>query len=69
MKKIEVGSKVQGVWGAMIARSEGTIKSITGSLVKIDWDDEEGVHLMDIKDLHKKGWRSINGSGIGVFVV
>jgi len=72
--KIEIGTKVIGNWGAMHPLSEGVIVNIEKpSLnglrgVEILWDGEREVDFCHENSIHPKGWRSGNGSGIGIFI-
>jgi len=65
---IEIGTKVTGNWGAMFPTSEGEIVKIEKQGVEILWDDETEVDFCSMSSLHEKGWRSENGSPIGIFL-
>ena len=65
---IEIGTKLKGVWGAMISDSEGEVVAIKGNGVEIAWDgDFENLDYTTIGNIHEKGYRSVNGSPIGIF--
>ena len=71
--KIKVGTKVTGNWGAMHALSSGKIIKIKRDTAEIIWDDleeglEEGIEIVNLSSIHEKGYRSANGSGIGIFI-
>jgi hypothetical protein len=71
MMNIEIGTKVEGNWGAMIPMSFGEVVSIVDNKVVVAFeDDEDGemMHHTTVENIHPKGWRSVNGSPIGVFV-
>ena len=65
---IEIGTKVIGNWGAMHPTNEGEIVAIENRGVEIMWDGETEVDFVHIDSIHEKGYRSANGSGIGVFI-
>lgn len=68
---IEKGTELIGVWGAMIPESEGVVVKVDGNMpypIEVAWDgDYENLSYYNIEDIHEKGWRSANGSPIGVF--
>ena len=77
--KIEIGTKVVGNWGAMHGTSEGEIVGIempspnrllpdNGRGIEILWEGETEVDFCHENSIHEKGWRSVNGSGIGIFI-
>ena len=67
--KIKVGTKVTGNWGAMHSLSSGKIIKIKRDTAEIIWDDlEEGIEIVNLSSIHEKGYRSANGSGIGIFI-
>ena len=66
---IQLGSKVEGNWGAMHPTSSGVITAINDDEATIDWGDQPGDHIMEVERIHQPGYRSVNGSPIGVFVV
>jgi hypothetical protein len=61
-----VGTKVYGNWGAMHPHSYGTVISAEDSLgeQRVQWEDGSTGHF----EIHEDGYRSVNGSSIGVFV-
>jgi len=68
---ISVGSKVVGNWGAMYPTSEGVIVTLEeDGGVEIVWDNlyDGEVDFTRIENIRPKGWRSANGSPIGVFL-
>jgi hypothetical protein len=67
---IEVGTNLDGVWGAMIPISEGHVVGIAGDIVSVHWDENPigDTDCYNIKDIHKQGFVSVNGSPIGVFI-
>ena len=65
--KIKVGTKVTGNWGAMHALSSGKVTKIESDMAEIIWDDE-GIDIVDLSNIHEEGYRSANGSGIGIFI-
>lgn len=70
MSNIVVGTKVEGVWGAMFPTSEGEVIAINRDNVTIQWKDDANLdqQLVDITQIHQPGWTSVNGSPIGIFV-
>lgn len=64
---IAIGTKVTGNWGAMFPISEGEIVSIDANGVRIVWDDL-GIDYCSMDSLHVKGYTSVNGSPIGIFI-
>ena len=68
--KIKVGTKVTGNWGAMHALSSGKIIKIKRDTVEILWDEDKelGIDIVDLSSIHEEGYRSANGSGIGIFI-
>jgi hypothetical protein len=72
MTPIVVGTKVEGVWGAMYPTSQGEIISIEYGDATIQWnnDDDPGMDLqvVTVSKIHPQGWTSVNGSPIGIFV-
>jgi hypothetical protein len=74
---IEIGTKVEGRWGAMIPTSEGTIIAVTETSVEIEWakDDEDllnqvlGNDTVEKDHLREEGYRSANGSPIGIYLI
>jgi len=61
----EVGTRVYANYGAMFPISEGEV-------VKINYDDTYTVMFDDgavrtVTDIREEGYRSVNGSPIGVF--
>jgi hypothetical protein len=66
--KIEIGTKVIGNWGAMFPTSEGEVVTIEEDGVEIMWDGETEVDYVHFSSIHPKGYRSKNGSGIGIFL-
>ena len=65
---IKIGTKLTGVWGAMISDSEGEVVSIIGNVAQIAWDDDyENLDHVLIENIHEKGYRSPDGSPIGIF--
>jgi hypothetical protein len=65
---IEIGTKVKGNWGAMHPTSEGKIVKIESNGVEILWDGEIEVDFVHLESIHEKGYRSANGSDIGIFI-
>ncbi len=70
---IEVGSKVEGNWGAMHPIDNGEVTAINGNLVTVQWEQSSSSDL-DTSDylkseIREPGETSINGSSIGVFVI
>lgn len=65
---IEIGTKVKGNWGAMYPTSEGEIVKVESNGVEILWDGETEVDFAHLESIHEKGYRSANGSGIGIFI-
>jgi|TARA_R110000765_G_scaffold128316_1_gene226446 hypothetical protein len=67
---IEVGTHLDGVWGAMIPISEGHVVGIAGDIVSVHWNENPigDTDCYNIKDIHKQGFVSVNGSPIGVFI-
>jgi hypothetical protein len=66
-EKIKVGTKVTGNWGAMHPTSEGEVVTVEAGGVEILWNDETEVDYVHLTSIHPKGYRSANGSGIGIF--
>jgi len=66
--KLEIGTKVIGNWGAMFPTDEGVITAIEASGVEILWDGETEVDFAHTDSIHPKGYRSVNGSSIGIFI-
>ena len=65
---IKKGTKLIGVWGAMIPDSEGEVVEVIGNVARIAWDhDHENYDYACVEDIHEMGWRSVNGSPIGIF--
>ena len=60
------GTRVRGVWGAMHSESTGVVVKVETNGFEVMWDDETEVDF--VSSIHHRGWRSANGSGIGVFV-
>jgi hypothetical protein len=65
---IEIGTKVTGNWGAMHPTSEGEVVRIEKGGVEILWDDESDVDYVHMSSIHEPGYRSANGSGIGIYI-
>ena len=74
-ESIAVGTKVEGVYGAMIPVANGFIASIIDDVVLIKWEeyDDDGVLVGSfaeqkrVSEIRQPGTRSANGSPIGVF--
>ena len=66
--QLKIGTKVVGNWGAMISTDEGEITAIEASGVEILWDGETEVDFVNTDSIHPKGYRSANGSPIGIFI-
>ena len=61
------GQKVEANWGAMIPIEEGFIKRHIGKdSVVIKWDNGAESEVK-IDEIHEPGYRSRNGSPIGIF--
>lgn len=61
------GQKVEANWGAMIPIEEGFIKRHLGvDGVVIKWDNGAESEVK-IDEIHEPGYRSRNGSPIGIF--
>jgi len=65
---MEIGTKMIGDWGAMIAPSYGVITKINHNTVFIAWDDMPGSVSYGITDINK-GQIKLNGkpAGVGVY--
>ena len=62
-----IGQKVEANWGAMFPTLEGLIDQHIGQdRVIIKWDDGDRMEVA-INDIHELGYRSPNGSPIGIF--
>ena len=62
-----IGQKVEANWGAMYPIQEGVVYGHIGKRdVLIRWNDGTKCEV-DIDEIHDIGWRSPNGSGIGIF--
>ena len=62
-----IGQKVEANWGAMFPISEGLVDRHVGEdKVIIKWDDGDSMEV-DIQDIRELGYRSLNGSPIGIF--
>ena len=70
MSKVQVGTQVEGVWGAMFPTSRGEVIAISGEKAKVQWidDNELDVQVVDVTQIHPQGWTSVNGSPIGIFI-
>ena len=68
MKYIKIGTKVTGNWGAMHPTSVGKIVGIDRHGYEILWDGESEVDFVHMSSIHEKGYRSANGSTIGIFI-
>tara|TARA_B110000259_G_C13633628_1_gene249290 strand:+ start:144 stop:356 length:213 start_codon:yes stop_codon:yes gene_type:complete len=61
------GQKVEANWGAMIPIEDGFIKRHLGvDSVVIKWDNGSESEVK-IEEIHEPGYRSQNGSPIGLF--
>lgn len=73
---IQIGTKVQGFYGAMIPPANGHVASVLNGVALIKWEeyDDEGQLVGEfaeqklVSEIHEPGWRSVNGSPIGVFI-
>ena len=62
-----IGKKVEANWGAMHPTAEGVIYGQVGQRdVIIRWNDGSK-YQMNLNDIHEFGYRSANGSPIGIF--
>jgi|TARA_R110000764_G_scaffold65210_1_gene136742 hypothetical protein len=62
-----IGQKVEANWGAMYPIAEGVVCGHFGKdNVIIRWEDGTKSEL-DANSIHELGYRSVNGSPIGVF--
>ena len=62
-----IGKKVEANWGAMYPTAEGVIYGQVGQRdVIIRWNDGSK-YQMNLNDIHELGYRSVNGSPLGVF--
>ena len=72
MSKVTVGTKVEGVWGAMFPTSYGEVIAIEYGDATIQWDNDEDpgmdLQVVHVTQIHQPGWTSVNGSPIGIFV-
>ena len=73
MSKVTVGSKVEGVWGAMFPTSQGKVICIEYGDATIRWDNDDNdpgmdLQVVNVDSIHQPGWTSVNGSPIGIFV-
>jgi len=77
MTIIKVGTRVEGVWGMGIANDIGTVVSFADdnkerAIIKFDespYDDDSGRTLhIRTNEIREKGYRSPNGSPIGVYL-
>lgn len=72
---INVGTKVEGVYGAMIPVATGYIASVINGVAMIAWQehDEDGVLVgsfheqVRVSEIKTPGTKSANGSPIGIF--
>ena len=61
-----IGQKVEANWGAMYPTSEGVVYGHIGKRdVLIRWEDGTKSEV-DIDDIRELGYRSLNGSPIGI---
>tara|TARA_Y100000296_G_scaffold85602_1_gene122030 strand:- start:2008 stop:2217 length:210 start_codon:yes stop_codon:yes gene_type:complete len=60
------GTKVYGNWGAMLPHSYGTVSWYDHAMEEycITWEDG----TTGFFEIHEAGYRSVNGSSIGVYV-
>jgi|TARA_R110000851_G_scaffold87200_3_gene190049 hypothetical protein len=67
--KIEIGTKVKGVWGMMIASSFGEITEMSANEVTIGWFEDESLTKTwaQKKDIRPAG-PVTSGSPIGIFL-
>jgi len=76
MINIEIGTLVTANYGAMHPTVDGEVVAIHNQVATIAWDvsDDDGVVVSVrpeaklISEIHQPGWRSVNGSPIGIFV-
>lgn len=62
-----IGQKVEANWGAMYPIAEGVVYGHIGKTdVLIRWGDGTKSEV-DVNDIHELGYRSANGSPIGIF--
>ena len=62
-----IGQKVEANWGAMSPTVEGLVdRHIGQDRVVIKWNDGDRMEV-DIQDIRELGYRSRNGSPIGIF--
>jgi len=62
-----IGQKVEGMWGAMHPISYGLIERQVGrDSVEIKWEDGFRQEIL-VDEIRESGWRSPNGSPIGIF--
>ena len=62
-----IGQKVEGNWGAMHPISHGLIDRLIGKdMVEIRWEDGYREEIR-VDDIGECGFRSPNGSPIGIF--
>lgn len=69
---VMLGQKVTGFWGAGIPIDTGKIvgfETRKGEVFAlIYWEDDKKFSHEKVSEIHPKGWRSPNGSPIGIFV-
>jgi len=72
MQDSVIGRQVEADWGAMIPPSVGVIAGtrvcpgVWERQVLINWDDDSS-DWYNIKEIRMPGWRSVNGSPIGLY--
>ena len=77
---LKVGTEVVGNWGTCYPQEEGVVTTLKPDepdgnvlIAVIQWKDEDGqlsskLTFHPVDTIHKPGWRSPNGSPIGVFL-
>lgn len=74
-----VGQRVERICGACFPPENGTVAGFIdvpdglvirgGVFALIRWDDTPNrLERVRLSDIHRRGWRSVNGSSLGVFV-
>jgi hypothetical protein len=78
--RMTVGTEVVGNWGTCYPQEEGVITAIKpaepgsdNKIASIQWKNEDGqlsskITFHPVDTIHKPGWRSPNGSPLGVFL-
>tara|TARA_B100000780_G_scaffold225908_1_gene165061 strand:+ start:288 stop:524 length:237 start_codon:yes stop_codon:yes gene_type:complete len=66
---IEVGTKVEGVWGAMFPSSYGKVVAITKSNYIVEWEDDDLPANSYQKDSIRPMSERSSGSPIGVYIL